>query len=192
MKCLFLLFFVLHFFAGIRTVAGIERGTKKQPGKISELSAPELLENPQKRQPADYDNLQMKDLDNKSVTFGEITKTDSILVISFWATWCKPCMEELNTINDNLQEWNKKARLRFIAVSVDDARSGAKVKSLVNGKGWNFMVFRDQNQDLKRHFGINNLPSIIILKNGKVVSRHVGYTPGNETGIIREIEKLDE
>lgn len=187
-----ILFFVLQLSTSIKLIGAIKSRAEIEHFNLSDLNTLYKTINQQKKYPSEFDNLQFKDLDNKSVTLGELLKNDSVLVISFWATWCKPCMEELNAINENLDEWNEKANFRFIAVSVDDARSGTKVKSMVNGRGWDFSVFKDQNQDLKRFFGINNLPSVIILKHGKVVSRHVGYTPGNETGLFVEIEKLNE
>ena len=140
----------------------------------------------------EFPKIHLKDIDNKMVLFSEIARGDFILVISFWATWCKPCMEELNIINDNLEKWLSVAKFRFIAISIDDSRSGTKVKSLVDGRGWSFKVLIDQNQELKRYYGVNSIPCTLIFKYGNLVSRYVGYSPGNEIQFLKELEKLNE
>ena len=137
-------------------------------------------------------NIQLKDINNITVTFSEITAENPLVVLAFWASWCKPCMEEMSAINDKIDQWKEKAGFIFVAVSVDDARSGAKVKSLVNGKGWGFKVLKDSNQELKRYFGINNIPCTLILKNSKEVARHSGYTPGGEDQLFKVISKFNE
>lgn len=140
-----------------------------------------------------WQNIKLKNLDNKTVTLSEKTKTNKVVVISFWATWCKPCMEELNAINEKLDSWKKDADFIFIAISTDDVRTGSKVKSLVNGKGWNFMVLKDMNQELKRFFNVTNIPSSLIIDNkGEIKFRHSGYSPGNEDDLFNEILKLNE
>ena len=44
------------------------------------------------------------------------------MIISYWSIACKPCIQELNAINDSLAEWREEADLVVVAVSVDDAR----------------------------------------------------------------------
>ena len=45
------------------------------------------------------------------------------LIIAYWSIACKPCIQELNAINDSLAEWRSETDVDVIAVSVDDARS---------------------------------------------------------------------
>lgn len=64
------------------------------------------------------------------------------MIVSFWSTTCKPCIMELNAINDAMEEWLEEADFRVVAVSIDDTRSATKARSLVTGNGWNdFGVF---------------------------------------------------
>src|SRR5215213_8293542 len=59
---------------------------------------------------------------------GETANTSSIsndgkpIIISFWATWCKPCIEEMNNIAEVYPEWQKETGVKVVAVSIDDAR----------------------------------------------------------------------
>ena len=134
----------------------------------------------------------LKDLKNQSTNLAELANGEELVVISFWATWCKPCINELNAISEQLEDWHNEADFVFIAVSIDDARSTAKVKSMVNGSGWDFQVALDVNHDLKRHFDVNNIPFTLILKNMEIVHRHAGYLPGDEHILWKKILQLNE
>ena len=97
------------------------------------------------------ENVTLKQLDGKEITFKEAVQQGPVIV-SFWATWCKPCQSELEALIDLEDSWKNKVRI--IAVSIDDARAMAKVKSLVKGKKWPFEVLLDPNKELYKAFNI--------------------------------------
>ncbi len=113
---------------------------------------------------------------------------NKLIVLSFWATWCVPCINELSTINDNLESWHKQSAFDFYAISEDDSRTTKRVQPLINGKGWNMEVLLDKNQDLKRAFNIASIPYTIVIKNGKIIFRHLGYVPGDENQLYKIIQ----
>ena len=134
-------------------------------------------------------NITLKSLDGKSVTTQEISKSDNIKVLSFWATWCVPCINELDAISDVYEEWQEETNVEIIAISTDDSRTRKRVKPLVNGKGWDYKILIDENQDLKRALNITSLPHVVIVKNGQIVYRHSGYTPGGEDELFEVIKE---
>jgi thioredoxin-like negative regulator of GroEL len=107
------------------------------------------------------------------------------VVLSFWATWCIPCINELSAINDNIDTWKSNVKFDLYAISEDDSRTAGRVNPLVNGKGWDINVLLDKNQDLKRELNIANVPYTIIIKNGKIIYRHQGYVAGDENEIYK-------
>ena len=113
-------------------------------------------------------------------------------IISFWSLTCKPCILELNALSENYPDWYEECPFTVIAVSVDDARSSSKVKSFAEGKGWSdFTILLDPNQDLKRAMNVATMPTVfIVAKEGKIVPRHMGYTPGGEHELFEKIKKL--
>ncbi len=54
-------------------------------------------------------------------------------------TWCSPCKKELDNIYEGyLSDWKEKYGIEFIAVSMDDARTKPRIKSVADAKGWEF------------------------------------------------------
>ena len=104
-------------------------------------------------------DVSLKNLDNLSLNVkNDFSEPDKIYVFSFWATWCAPCINELEAINEYYDDWKKEINVEVIAVSVDDSRTLKRVTPLVNGKGWAYNILLDSNQELKRALSITNVP----------------------------------
>lgn len=132
----------------------------------------------------------LKTIDGKETNLTEITKDNDLVMVSLWATWCVPCKNELDAISEVYDEWVEETGVKLIAVSVDDSRTVNRVKPLVNGKDWDFTILLDTNNDLKRALNAVTVPLVVIIKNGEIVYRHSGYTPGSEEKLLEELIKL--
>lgn len=112
-------------------------------------------------------------------------------IIAYWSIACKPCIQELNAINDALEEWREEADFVVIAVSTDDARLKASAKAISKARGWEFVCLFDENQALKRAMNVSLTPqSFVVDANGNIVASHSGYTPGSEEALFEKILKL--
>ena len=120
----------------------------------------------------------------------DFSEKDKIYVFSFWATWCAPCINELDEMNELQAEWKKELNLEIIAVSTDDSRTQKRVKPLVNGKGWEYKILLDSNQDFKRALSIVNIPYTIAVKNNEIVHIQNGYVPGSEEELYNKLKTL--
>ncbi|WP_397363620.1 TlpA family protein disulfide reductase [Olleya sp. R77988] len=132
---------------------------------------------------------EIKTLDGESTTLKSIADDNDLIVVSLWATWCVPCKNELDAINDVYTDWQDETNVKLYAISVDDSRTVSRVKPLVNGKAWDFTILLDTNNDLKRELGASTVPLTLLIKDGKIVYRHSGYTPGSEDDLYEEIKK---
>lgn len=141
---------------------------------------------------AQLPNVKVENQKGDVVNTGSLLNAKKPLVISFWSTTCKPCLMELNAINEVIEEWQDEVSFNFIAVSIDDSRSAAKAKALASGSGWdNYTVLFDKNQDLKRAMNVNMVPHVFVLdSNGKIIYNHTGYTPGSENEILKKLKSL--
>ena len=130
---------------------------------------------------------------------GEVVNTSSFendgkpIIISFWATWCKPCIRELLTIADEYEDWQDETGVKLIAISIDDARTMNKVAPFVNGKAWEYEVYLDPNADFKRAMNVNNVPHTFLVDgNGEIVWQHNSYAPGDEEQLYENVVALSE
>ncbi len=136
-------------------------------------------------------NLSLTNLEGKSLSLKtDFAEKDKLYVFSFWATWCTPCINELDEMNEVQEEWKKTLNFEIIAVATDDSRTQKRVKPLVNGKGWDYKVLLDTNQDFKRALSIVNIPYTIVVKNGEIVHIQNGYVPGNEKELVEKLKTL--
>lgn len=139
-----------------------------------------------------FSSVQLKSVSGKTIDISAIISSskDTLVVLSFWATWCVPCIHELESINDVFAEKQSIKPFKFLAVSVDDSRTSQRVKPFVSSQGWAFDVLLDINSDLKRSLNVTDIPHVIIIKKNKIVYRHTGYIVGEEDHLFEEISKL--
>lgn len=136
-------------------------------------------------------SVMVKQTDGTQINIRDFAGTGKITVISFWATWCTPCIKELNNILDVYDQWQEKYGLELVAVSIDDSRNAHKVPTFANSMGWPYTILLDENRDLARAMNVNNPPQTVLLdQKGNIVYVHNGYTEGAELELEEEIKKL--
>ena len=136
-------------------------------------------------------SVDVKTLEGDALNIQKVENKGNPIVISFWATWCKPCKKELNNIAEVYEDWQDETGVKLIAISIDDTRSMGKVAPYVNSSDWDYQVYLDPNGDLKRAMGVSTVPHTFLL-NGKneIVWQHRGYVEGDEDELLEQIEKI--
>ena len=147
-----------------------------------------LSVNPQENIP----NITLKTISGKSIESSDILNDQGFSIISFWATWCIPCINELDAINELYDSWNENYRIKVLAISTDDARSKKRVRPMVSGKNWVFDVYLDTNQNFKRSLNISGIPHTIIAYGSKIIHRRIGYSPGEEKDLLKIISNYKQ
>ncbi|MBV6403336.1 MAG: TlpA family protein disulfide reductase [Flavobacteriales bacterium] len=129
-------------------------------------------------------------LDGKKVDTRTWSNDGKPMIINFWATWCAPCKRELTAIADKYDTWRKETGVKLIAVSIDDARSMARVAPYVNGQDWDYEFYLDPNGDLKRALNVNNIPHTFLVNGkGEIVYQHNNYEPGDENELYQKVKQ---
>lgn len=135
-------------------------------------------------------DVKVEDAQGKEISTRSLL-TGKPLIISYWSIACKPCIQELNAINDAIEEWREEADFDVIAVSVDDVRMQATAKAKASALGWEFTCIYDANQDLKRAMNVSLTPqSFVVDAEGNIVFSHSGYTPGSEELLFDKVLEL--
>lgn len=133
----------------------------------------------------------LKTIDGKTINTAELSNDGKPFIISFFATWCKPCNRELKAIQEVYADWQDETGVKVIAISIDQAQNIQKVKPLVDGNGWEFDILLDPNSDFKRAMGVNMIPHVFIVDGkGNIAESRSGYTEGGEEHLIEKVREL--
>ncbi len=142
---------------------------------------------------AQLPSVTLKDINGKTVDTAKLSNNGKPFIISFFATWCKPCNRELKAIHEVYPDWQDETDVKLIAVSIDQAQNVHKVKPMVDAQGWEYEVLLDPNSDFKRALGIQMIPYVLIVDGkGNIVYKHNGYTDGAEEELIEKVRELVE
>ena len=136
-------------------------------------------------------NIELNAISGESINLStDFNEVDKLYVFSFWATWCAPCINELEAMHKKYATWKESLNVEIIAVSIDDSKTQKRVKPFLKGKGWTYNVLLDSNQELKRALSIVNVPYTIVVKNSKIVYVSNGYSQGSEEELFNKLKEL--
>jgi len=136
-------------------------------------------------------NMKFKDLKNKKQSLSQYY-SDGPILLNFWNLACEPCKKEMKEL-DKLHLKYEKQGFDVVSINIDNTRSMSKVKSYVNSQKYTFPVLSDPRAELFRKMGGKVMPFVIIADStGEIKSRHVGYNPGDEKELEKEILHLLE
>lgn len=135
--------------------------------------------------------IKLKSIDGREVSTDTLNNNGKPFIISFFATWCKPCNRELNAIHEVYEDWVEETGVKLYAISIDEAQNVQRVKPLVDGYGWEYEVLLDPNSDFRRAMGVPLIPHVFVIDgNGKVALNRGGYTEGGEEHLIEVVREL--
>ena len=134
-------------------------------------------------------DFRLPDLKGKQVSLKSLLSKGPV-VLDFWATWCKPCVKYLPKLQKVYDKY-KKDGFVVVGINEDGPRNRAKINPFIKSKRITFPILIDANSQVMRRYQIMGLPAtVIIAKDGTIITVHKGYKPGDEKFLEEEIKVL--
>lgn len=134
-----------------------------------------------------FNDFSKQDLDGNEIQLSKLLEKGPVM-ISFWATWCSPCKEEMKKMQPIYEKY-KDQGFTYLGINQDNQKSISKVKAFINSNNYSFPVVLDLDKKIfQDYLGVGLPYSLIIDKNKKVIAKHLGYITGDEVKIEKEIK----
>ena len=114
-------------------------------------------------------------------------KKDKIYVVDFFASWCHSCKKELPLLV-KLQKKIDKSKVEIIGIDVDE--NIASGKRFQKALGLNFRVVNDSKNSVIGVFNPIGMPSVYLVKNGKIVDAVMGVKPHIDNYLLKKLQEL--
>lgn len=128
-------------------------------------------------------------IEGKQISLSQMLKKGPV-VLDFWATSCKPCLEEFPCFQ-KIHERYSQSGVTVLCVSLDNPKSQSKVAPLIKSKKYTFEVAVDVDYRVAKQYNIVVIPrTLVIGQDGKVALACVGYSPANCDRIENALKSL--
>lgn len=116
-------------------------------------------------------------MDGRSISLRNELKADRVLLLSFWASWCTNCLDELKVVTTNLKTDNH-LPLDLLTINVDDGETASEVKPTLRCNDFKFPVVLDPKREIFGKFRSDfSLPfSVLIGPSGEILETFNGYS----------------
>lgn len=116
----------------------------------------------------------VKMLDGARYTLSDLTAEGKVVMITFWATWCPPCRQELSHMQEAIFDRYKGTDL--VVLPISRGEEPGKVRALLKKMGITFNVGLDQTEQIYHSYATNYVPrTYVIDRNGRVAYLGLGY-----------------
>lgn len=129
-----------------------------------------------------------RDLDGNAISLEEFKGRP--VVVSFWASWCPPCLAELEVL-EQIQHQVDPEELRIIATNVLESNQRNIRRNLARHENRQLLYTFDRNNRVSRAYNIEHLPRLMMLdREGRIAHLHIGYDESFLDQMIDQINAL--
>ena len=133
-------------------------------------------------------DFELDTLDGRSVRLSDHLGK-SVILIDFWATFCDPCLAAMPHLDEIYKKYKARGFVVF-GVSIDGPDSIAQVRAEVNKLGVTFPILLDEESQVVALYNPKTSApySVLIGRDGRIISKKEGYTTGDASVVERDIE----
>ena len=131
----------------------------------------------------------LKDASGKPYAMSQYVGKKAVLM-SFWASWCKPCILEMPMLEEMYVKYKDKG-FEILSINTDNSSGLAKARQIVKRKRITYPVLYDTDSKVTGLYNPKSAFPFVVLvdKAGKIQYTHEGFAAGDEIELEKEIEK---
>ena len=131
------------------------------------------------------EDFSLYDLEGKSQSLSQYR--GKIVLVNFWATWCKPCTTEMPAMQKIYDKLRDKG---FVVLAVNELEDDAKVREHIKQYGYTFPVLMDRDNKVANQFGVFGLPVSVFIDEKGVVQEYIKGGLLTEDKIYQTIQRI--
>jgi len=128
----------------------------------------------------------LKDLQGQEVKLSDLH--GKVVLLNFWATWCKPCKEEMPAMQVSYDKLRDKG---LVVLAVNELEDAEKVAEHIKTHGHTFLVVMDHDNRVANRYGVVGLPASFLIDRQGIVREHIFGNLLTEERISELVRRYD-
>ena len=126
----------------------------------------------------------LPDLQGRDVKLSDLR--GKVVLVNFWATWCKPCKEEMPAMQASYDKLRDKG---FVVLAVNELEDTARVAEHIRTHGHTFEVVMDHNNQVANMYGVVGLPASFLIDPQGIVRERISGSLLTESRIEEMVQR---
>jgi peroxiredoxin len=131
------------------------------------------------------EDFRLVDLEGKSQSLSQYR--GKVVLVNFWATWCKPCTTEMPAMQTTYDKLRDKG---FVVLAINELEDDAKVREHIKQYGHTFPVLMDRDNKVANQFGVFGLPVSVFIDEKGVVQEYIKGGLLTEDKIYQAVQRI--
>jgi peroxiredoxin len=135
----------------------------------------------------DAPEIELTSLDGKAFKLSQAK--EKVIVLDFWATWCPPCVQALPKLQ-SVHDWAAAEGKDVAIYAVNLQELPEQVRDFWAKHKLTMPVLMDREGAAAEDYQVQSIPQTFVISGGKVAHVHVGFDPGMDEALKKQIDEL--
>lgn len=131
------------------------------------------------------EDFRLIDLEGKQQSLSQYR--GKVVLLNFWATWCKPCTTEMPAMQATYEKLRDKG---FVVLAINELEDDAKVREHIKQHGHTFPVLMDRDNKVANQFGVFGLPVSVFIDEKGIVQEYIKGGLLTEDKIVQTVQRI--